>query len=209
MNSRGKRKLEQAFAAFPVSVEGDTVIDIGSSHGGFASLLLEKGARHVYCIDVAYGILDYSIRRQGKVTALDRHNVREINSLWFAGESFPGRHVFVTCDVSFMSIRTVLSSLCRFLDQEQLSMRGLFLIKPQFEDSKSTQKGILKDETIRRRILDQSSDFARSLGFQVQGLKDIEPEKGKNVESFLFLSRIPDGSTEGSYARVPDPQRPL
>lgn len=207
MESRGKRKLEQAFAAFPVSVEKDTVIDIGSSHGGFASLLLEKGARHIFCIDVAYGILDYSIRRDARVTALDRHNIREINSGWFTGDSFPERHVFVTCDVSFMSIRTVLSALCRFLDNEQLSMRGLFLIKPQFEESKSTEKGILKDESIRRRILDQSCEYARSLGYQVQGLKDIEPEKGKNVESFLFLSRIPGQLTGESYARAPDQPR--
>lgn len=194
MNSRGKRKLEQAFAAFPVSVENEPVIDIGSSHGGFASLLLEKGARHLYCIDVAYGILDYSIRRDSRVTALDRKNIREINTSWFEGEAFEGGRVFITCDVSFMSIRTVLNSLSRFLDEVPLSMRGLFLVKPQFEDSKSTEKGILKDESVRMRILEQSCEYARMLGFQVLGRKDIEPEKGKNVETFLFLSRIKAGS---------------
>lgn len=202
MNSRGKRKLEQAFAAFPVNVEGDTVIDIGSSHGGFASLLLEKGARRLYCIDVAYGILDYSIRRDVRVAALDRRNVREISASWFEDETFPGGRVFVTCDVSFMSIRTVLAALARFLDETHLSMRGLFLIKPQFEDSKSTEKGILKDESIRMRILEQSAGYAETLGFQVLGRKDIEPEKGKNIETFLFLSRI----KAGSYAPGQDPQ---
>jgi len=201
LNSRGKRKLEQAFAAFPVSVEGDTVIDVGSSHGGFASLLLEKGARHVYCIDVAYGILDYSIRRDPRVTALDRRNIRDINSSWFSDETFPGSRVFVTCDVSFMSIRTVLGALSKFLDESQLSMRGLFLIKPQFEESKSTEKGILKDETIRSRILEQSAAAARDLGYQVAGIRDIEPEKGKNIETFFFLSRL----KEQSYAHGPAP----
>lgn len=192
--SRGRHKLEQAFQAFRAQVEGETAIDIGSSHGGFSGLLLEKGVRRLYCIDVAYGILDYNVRRNERVTALERKNVRSISGDWFGDEAFPGGSVFVTCDVSFMSVRTVLAALARFLDERGLSMRGFFLVKPQFEDSKATEKGVVKDEAVRTALIDQAARSAQEAGYQLLGRADIQPEKGKNIETFLYLSRIKGGS---------------
>ncbi len=184
MRGRGSRKLELALEALPIEIAGRTCIDLGASHGGFVRVLLDAGAAHVFAVDVAYGILDYPLRIDPRVTAIERSNVRNLDPAWF-GE-LP-EQIVVTCDVSFMSIRTVLTALKRLLGFGERTMEGLFLLKPQFEDSKSTEKGILKDEGRRSEIIQETEEFCGAQGFGVTGRFDLPVESGKNREVFLRL----------------------
>ncbi|MBL8021872.1 MAG: hypothetical protein JNM27_19515 [Leptospirales bacterium] len=194
MKNRGARKLELALEARPEEVQkikGAVCIDLGSSHGGFARTLLENEAKRVYCVDVAYGILDYTLRIDPRVKPLERKNARNLDVSWFPDlmEGNEAERVYFTCDLSFISLRTVLSSVVQFLNASSLNhMDGIFLVKPQFEDSRSTEKGILRDDAVREAIIERTAKAAEELGFSTRGRFDLPAMPGKNLEVFLFLS---------------------
>ena len=193
--SRSAKKLIGGLDDFNVDVGGRICLDLGSSTGGFVQVLLERGAVKVYAVDVGYGILDYSLRSDKRVAVLERHNVRMIEAGWFAAEhletirSGDAGNLFVTCDISFMSIKTVIMSLAGFLRNEKIACEGIFLLKPQFEDSKNTDEGILADENLRKKIVDDTLEYASALGFKCMGL---QPAKIKgsmgNQEYVIHLS---------------------
>ncbi len=99
--SRGGEKLERALVAFGVEVEGASCLDVGASTGGFTDCLLQHGAARVIALDVGYGQLHPRVRDDPAVTVLERTNVREVQDLPFAPS-------LVTCDVSFISLKTAL-----------------------------------------------------------------------------------------------------
>ena len=99
--SRGGEKLEHALEAFGVSPNGLRCLDVGASTGGFTDCLLQHGAAHVIALDVGYGQLHPRLRDDPRVTVLERVNARHLPELPYAPE-------LVTCDVSFISLRTAL-----------------------------------------------------------------------------------------------------
>jgi TlyA family rRNA methyltransferase/putative hemolysin len=169
------------------SPKGKVCIDLGASHGGFTKVLLEKGAAEVYAVDVAYGIFDFNLRRDERVKVLERKNVRDINSSWFSEDSLK-EDLFIVSDLSFISIKTVLNVLRDFLIKSNCKMRGLFLVKPQFESSAETENGIINDETIRLRIVDEVRLFAEAQGFHVCNIfpSKLKGQKG-NQEYIMQL----------------------
>jgi len=171
-------------------------IDVGASHGGFTRTLLEHGAKRVYAVDVAYGIFDYNLRIDPRVRTLERRNARNIDPSWFVDrmEDNPEKKLFITCDVSFISLKTMLQSIAMFLPKSGMNfVHGLFLVKPQFEDSKATRRGILLDENRREEIVEAILVEARKLGFRERGRFDLPEEAGKNKELFVALSWEKDG----------------
>ncbi len=101
-------------------------LDIGASTGGFTQVLLEKGAKHVYALDVGNGQLEPSIARDIRVTELSGVNARELSIDHLNGE----RPEFLVSDVSFISLKLALPPA---LHIAQSGAMGIFLIKPQFE----------------------------------------------------------------------------
>jgi 23S rRNA (cytidine1920-2'-O)/16S rRNA (cytidine1409-2'-O)-methyltransferase len=186
--SRSALKLIGAIREFRPEIANRICIDLGASTGGFTQVLLEAGARRVYAVDVAYGILDYSIRSDERVVVLERRNVREIAPDWFREAEFATEIPFIVCDISFMSLRTVLDSLRRFADGIGISFEGIFLLKPQFEASDRTQRGVITDEVLRSEILDDFLKFAVASRFKVLGVApaDIRGAKG-NQEYTVYL----------------------
>ncbi|MBW7859350.1 MAG: hypothetical protein H3C43_13910 [Leptonema sp. (in: Bacteria)] len=164
-------------------------VDLGASHGGFTSVLLEKGAKKVYSIDVSRGLLDYRLQQDNRVVVLDKHNVRHIDQGWFSNSDFQNQPWFVTSDISFLSIRTIVTELSKFATGANLSFYGIFLLKPQFEASNQTEKGILADPSLRSRIIENTINYCQELGYQVIATADskLAGRKG-NVEVCLFLS---------------------
>ncbi|MBI3394668.1 MAG: TlyA family rRNA (cytidine-2'-O)-methyltransferase, partial [Spirochaetia bacterium] len=137
--SRSGAKLSGALSEFHISPRGFVCLDLGASTGGFTQVLLQSGAFHVYAVDVGYGIIDYGIRQNAAVTVLDRTDARQVAKEWFSDthwELIQSSGLFVTCDISFMSIRSVLQPLSLFLKKSHVAMRGVFLLKPQYENSK-------------------------------------------------------------------------
>src|SRR5919205_4215915 len=78
---RGGLKLAHALDTFDVEVRDQVALDVGASTGGFTDVLLQRGARRVYAVDVGYGQLDYALRIDPRIVVLDRTNIRQLESL--------------------------------------------------------------------------------------------------------------------------------
>ena len=178
--SRGGEKLEHALAVLGVDVAGLGCLDVGASTGGFTDVLLQRGAARVIALDVGYGQLDPRIRAHGRVTVLERTNARHVDELPFAPD-------FVTCDVSFISVRTVLPPV---LGLAAPGWQALVLVKPQFEAGKAEvpRGGVVRDREVHRRVLREVAEAALSWGAETRAVVDsgLPGPKG-NREFFLHL----------------------
>ena len=181
---RGGLKLAGALDAFGVDPAGLTCVDVGCSTGGFTDCLLKRGAAHVVSVDVGRAQFDWSLRNDERVTLLESTNIVDVPALGYSG-SFD----VAVCDVSFTSIRTILSAVL-----ELLSLDGAFLtlVKPQFEAAPGEvgEGGIVRDPAVHARVL---ADTVRL--FAASGLAPLDicasPIKGAkgNREFFLLGAR--------------------
>lgn len=187
--NRAYTKLKKAVARISPQIKGRVCVDLGASHGGFTKVLLEEGAVKVYAVDVAYGILDYSVRRDPRVIPIERANARDINQGWFSeGDIGPGKSLFYTCDLSFISLKTVLKALSQFCETTKTGLEGLFLLKPQFEASNRTEKGVIKDPVIREEILSEIKMWLHEENFRLIEVTESElPGARGNIEYFLHI----------------------
>jgi 23S rRNA (cytidine1920-2'-O)/16S rRNA (cytidine1409-2'-O)-methyltransferase len=178
--SRGGEKLEHAIAEFGIEITSLRCADFGASTGGFTDALLQRGASHVYAVDVGYGQLAYRLRTDERVTVIDRTNVRYL-------EVLPEPVDLVTIDVSFISLALVLPAAKRVLKPDGLSIA---LIKPQFEAGKERvgKGGVVRDPRIHRDVLRHVLQSATEIGFRVAGLT-TSPITGPagNIEFLAFL----------------------
>ena len=179
--SRGGDKLRGALDTFGVSVEGKVCLDVGSSTGGFTDCLLQAGARSVWAVDVGYGLLDYKLRNDPRVHVLERTNFRNLDP-----SSLTERPRLATVDVSFISLDKIFPKIMQVLAP---GGEAVVLVKPQFEATpKEAPGGIVKDEKVRVRILNEMNRLATKIGFEVKGQADsaLKGRKG-NLEAFLNL----------------------
>lgn len=144
---RGALKLAAALDAFGLEVKDMAAIDVGSSTGGFTEVLLTRGARKVYAVDVGHGQLHYRLRTDPRVVCLEGVNARTI-----------GRgHIAETCDlavfdVSFISLKLVIPPVLNLLKEEA---HIIALIKPQFEAGRHQvgKGGIIRDPEIQEAVV--------------------------------------------------------
>jgi 23S rRNA (cytidine1920-2'-O)/16S rRNA (cytidine1409-2'-O)-methyltransferase len=193
--SRGGEKLEAALQQFTVDVADKICADVGSSTGGFTDCLLQHGASKVYAIDVGKGQLDWKLRQDARVVVMEETNARYV-------EKLPESVEMVTVDASFISLKTLLPAIRGWLREDgQL----IALIKPQFEAGKQEVgkgKGVIRDEEIHRRVLEEILGFVESHGFGVRGLmrSPILGPKG-NVE-FLVWAEVGRLSTQAATSFI-------
>jgi len=177
--SRGGEKLDHALAALGLDVAGRDCVDVGASTGGFADCLLQHGAARVIALDVGYGQLHPRIRQDPRVTVLERVNVRHLRELPFAPD-------FVTCDVSFISVRTALPPALALAAPD---WEALVLVKPQFEAGRAeVPRGVVRDPAVHRRVLREVAEAALTWGAETAAVVDsgLPGPKG-NREFFLHL----------------------
>lgn len=186
--SRSAYKLKAGLQKFQISCNDKICLDIGASTGGFTQVLLEQGAMRIYAVDVGYGQMDYSIRREERVIVRDRTNIKEIQDSWFPESP---SDLFVVCDASFISMKTIFLTLIEFVKESSYCERfsGIFLLKPQFEDSQATEAGILKDEKRRQEILEEVLAFMQKYSILYHDSMDspLEGTKG-NREILIYAS---------------------
>ena len=103
--SRGGLKLEKAVAEFGVKPEGKICMDVGASTGGFTDCMLQNGAVRVYAVDVGHGQLDWKLRNDPRVVCMEKTNIRYVTP-----EDLPEQASFASIDVSFISLKKVISS---------------------------------------------------------------------------------------------------
>jgi 23S rRNA (cytidine1920-2'-O)/16S rRNA (cytidine1409-2'-O)-methyltransferase len=178
--SRGGEKLAGALAAFEVVVHEKICADVGASTGGFTDCLLQNGAAKVYAIDVGYGQIDYTLRRDPRVVVIERTNARYIEKLDEAVN-------LTVIDASFISLRLLLPVIKGWLTPQADIIP---LIKPQFEAGKEDvgKGGVVKDSQVHERVLHEILGFAVEQGFSLRGLI-TSPLKGPagNTEFLAWL----------------------
>lgn len=180
--SRGGHKLQGALDAFGQDVRGLNCIDVGSSTGGFTDCLLQAGAAHVACVDVNYGQLAWKIRTDGRVSVFERTNIK-LADPGELGAPFD----LIVCDVSFIGLAVLAPAFARLSrpasDGASASV-FLGLVKPQFESRHDeTDHGIVRDEAVRARTVEEVRCALEREGFEVTGTIE-SPIKGAegNVE---------------------------
>ena len=181
--SRGGEKLAHALEAFGVVPKDRDCLDIGASTGGFTDCLLQFGAARVIALDVGYGQLHPTLRADSRVTVLERTNARHIREL-------PFPPALVVCDVSFISVRTVLAAVLPFA---RPGWEAVVLVKPQFEAGRDdVPKGVVRDPDVRRATVKGVAEAAIAWGGEVSGVVDsgLPGPKG-NRETFLHLVHNP------------------
>jgi 23S rRNA (cytidine1920-2'-O)/16S rRNA (cytidine1409-2'-O)-methyltransferase len=178
--SRGGLKLERAFDEWDIEVTGAVCADIGASTGGFTDLMLGRGARKVYAIDVGYGQLDWKLRNDERVVNMERTNIRYLDASLI--DEAPS---FIAIDVSFISLKLVLPVAASLLAPGGMIVA---LVKPQFEAGRAQvgKKGVVRDESVRQEALAKARGFAEENGLVVTGVTEspITGAKG-NVEYLM------------------------
>jgi 23S rRNA (cytidine1920-2'-O)/16S rRNA (cytidine1409-2'-O)-methyltransferase len=181
--SRGGRKLAYALDHFELDPTGWTCLDVGASTGGFTDCLLQRGASRVYALDVGRGQLDFKLRSDSRVVAMEGVNAR-----YFEVESIAEPCQLVTVDVSFISLVKVVPALLPVLPPGGYL---LTLIKPQFEVGKGLvgKGGVVRDESVRGRIIQERGEELASLGLVLMGIVDSEVVGAKGNREALALFR--------------------
>jgi 23S rRNA (cytidine1920-2'-O)/16S rRNA (cytidine1409-2'-O)-methyltransferase len=148
--SRGGQKLDAALTRFSVDPGHRRALDAGASTGGFTDCLLQRGAAHVYAVDVGHGQLDQHLRADERVTVLERVNVRALTPELLA-ERDPAFEPcsLVVADLSFVSLTGVVPTLCGPVGRPDADL--VLLVKPQFEAGRavvSRGKGVVRDPDV-------------------------------------------------------------
>src|SRR5689334_1398149 len=69
--SRGALKLVAALDYFGFDPAGRVCLDVGASTGGFTEVLLARGARRVYAVDVGRDQLHARLREQADIVSME------------------------------------------------------------------------------------------------------------------------------------------
>ncbi|MDM7325164.1 MAG: TlyA family RNA methyltransferase [Thermus sp.] len=181
--SRGAYKLLGALKAFPVSLGDKVAADIGASTGGFTQVLLERGARRVYAVDVGKGQLHPRLKEDPRVVSLEEQDARTL--------ALPEPVDLVVMDVSFISSTLLLPKVAEILKP---GGQALILVKPQYELGPGAHKGVVREEALRQKALARVRERALELGFSVLGETESPlPGKEGNREFWLWLTITPRG----------------
>jgi 23S rRNA (cytidine1920-2'-O)/16S rRNA (cytidine1409-2'-O)-methyltransferase len=177
--SRGGIKLAAALDHFSLGVKGRVCLDIGASTGGFSEVLLLRGAKRVYAVDVGTAQLHPRLRGHSAIVSLEQTDVRKLDPARFS--ETPD---FATVDVSFISLKLVLPAVGALLRQRSTLIA---LIKPQFEAPRgATKKGVVRDPTFHAAICDDIAAFLPSLGWRVAGIMPSPILGGDGNHEFLI-----------------------
>lgn len=181
---RGGYKLEKALE--DMTVDGFACMDIGASTGGFTDCMLQRGAAHVYAVDVGHGQLHPTLRADGRVTVLEGTDVRSDR----LRQAVPAGSVdFCSVDVSFISLESVLPSILPYLRPQGWLV---CLIKPQFEAGRAAvgKRGVVKNPAEHRRVLTEMLALFQRLGLSLRRLTYSPIVGGEgNIEYLAVLCR--------------------
>ena len=182
--SRGGYKLDQAIDEFDIDCTDIIAMDIGSSTGGFTDVLIKKGAKKVYSVDVGYGQLDWNIRNHHRVIVLEKTNARYLNS-----KKISDKLDAIVCDVSFISLKKVIKPNIKFLKTKGWLIS---LIKPQFEIGKDLlgKGGVVKNIEHHQMVVDDIRDFFENeINLNVKGITESPILGPKGNKEFLIYGQ--------------------
>lgn len=188
---RGGLKLAHALETFAIDPTGMTALDIGASTGGFTDVLLQRGAARVVALDVGHNQIDWKIRTDPRVLVLEGVNARYLTVDKLPPQLPKDARQFdlVTIDVSFISLRHILPVVPPLLTR---GAHVIALVKPQFEAGKGDvgKGGIVRDERIHARVVDEVIEAARQAGLAPRGLEPSPITGTEGNREFLLYLRI-------------------
>lgn len=190
--SRGGLKLEKALQQFKLDIKDLIMLDIGSSTGGFTDCGLQNGAKEVYALDVGTNQLVWKLRNDSRVHVMEQTNFRYATLDMFQY----GQPEFASIDVSFISLKHILSPLSQILIREGYVVA---LIKPQFEAGKEDvgKHGIVSDPLIHKRVISEVVEYAHDVHMSVRGLTYSPITGGAgNIEFLICLQNISDNDCQ-------------
>lgn len=196
--SRAGRKLDAALGVFPIETSGKRAIDLGASTGGFTDCLLKRGAAHVVAVDVGYGQMHWQIRNDGRVTVIERTNIRTASPA-VLGAPFD----LVVGDLSFISLAMLAPQIALLGSRDT---DWILLIKPQFEAGRDAvgKAGIVRDPDVRIATIRSVADAFARHGLEMHGVTP-SPITGTtgNVEYVAWFRRgEPENSAEELIAQL-------
>jgi len=165
--SRGGVKLAHALDHFEIDPNGWVALDIGASTGGFTDVLLTRGARRVYAVDVGHGQLAWKLRQDPRVVVCERENARALSRERIA-ESVD----LVVCDASFIGLATVLPAPLALAGERSALVA---LVKPQFEAGRALvgKGGVVRDPAVHREVCERTAAWvAAQPGWMVIGVAE-------------------------------------
>ncbi len=185
--SRAGLKLASVADILKLNFKGKIVLDVGSSTGGFTDYSLRNGAKKVYAVDVGTDQLHPSLRRNPQIELHEKTDIRD-----FYLKVMPD---IIVIDVSFISLRDILPHLFENLSGPHTQI--VAMVKPQFEAGKDqTNKGIIKNDSIRRQILKDFEIWAKN-NFVIVDKRDSDVAGAKgNQERFYLLKPIKSIQTD-------------
>ena len=161
--SRGGVKLAAALDHFRIDPKGRVCLDVGASTGGFTDVLLARGARRVYAVDVGHDQLDPRLRKRPEVIAFEETDIRALEP-----ERLVEAPDLIVIDVSFISLKLVLPAAT---GHAAAAAEIVMLIKPQFEvGRRGAKKGIVRDPALQARACEEISALVRSLAWNLVGV---------------------------------------
>ena len=149
--SRAGEKLETGIVHWGLEswVEDSNCLDVGSSTGGFTDCLISYGAKKIWAVDVGTNQMDWALRTHSKVNLFEKTDIRKFKR--------PHPEVLfnlVVCDISFISLTAVASSIASFFSEHTI---GLLLVKPQFELPKDrvSEGGIVESPELQQEAIEK------------------------------------------------------
>lgn len=184
--SRGGDKLASVAVQLGLNFQNVTVLDVGSSTGGFTDFALQQGADKVYAIDVGTNQLAYKLRQDDRVVVMERTDIRKVTPL-----QLKPRPSIAVIDVSFISLTKILHNVA------QLLLPGgqiVAMMKPQFETDKPTADryhGVIRDESVRQKII-QRFDEAVCQDFVIMKAEDsgVTGAQGNRERFYLLKAQL-------------------
>jgi 23S rRNA (cytidine1920-2'-O)/16S rRNA (cytidine1409-2'-O)-methyltransferase len=194
--SRAGAKLDAALDVFGIDPQGLACLDAGASTGGFTDVLLGRGARIVYAVDVGRAQLVERLRRDPRVVSMERTNLRTL-------ERLPQEMQLATLDLSFISLRLVLPAVRRLLAADG---QAVALVKPQFEAGKGVvpRGGVVSDPAVHREVLARFGETARDTGFGARNLIRSPIAGGDGNVEFLAHLTAPPGLAPRDWEELID-----
>lgn len=164
----------------PTHLQDKSALDVGSSTGGFAEVLLHYGVKDITCVDVGKNQLHEKIRKNARVRVFEECDIRD-----FMEDRI---YNILVCDVSFISLYKLIEHFKKFMCQE-----FIWLFKPQFEvgrTAKRDKKGVIKNSHLVQETLQAFCQYAAKEGFNIISVKpSVLKGKDGNEEFFIYSQR--------------------
>lgn len=179
--SRAGLKLSSVADIFGIEFADKTVLDIGSSTGGFTDYALQHGARKVIAVDVGTDQLHPSLRGNRQIELHEKTDIRDFRT--------DQKIDIIVVDVSFISLRDILPHVSRNLMRPTTQL--VAMVKPQFEARRQqVSRGVIKNNNVRRQILNDFEIWARQQ-FVIKDKRDSDVAGARgNLERFYLMSKI-------------------